>query len=129
MPDYLDTSAFIKLLRSEPESTALRGDLANGDALVSSALLLVEGRRAAARYGSLALERARAALMTITLLPLDDAALEVAAGLEPAELRTLDALHLATAAGLGEELGRFYCYDARLAGAAAALGLDVRTPA
>ncbi|MGH2968299.1 MAG: PIN domain-containing protein [Solirubrobacteraceae bacterium] len=128
MPDYLDTSAFIKLVRSEPESVALRADIGYESALVSSALLLVEGRRAAARYGSLARSRARAALTTITLLPLDDATLERAAGLEPVELRSLDALHLAAALSLGEDLRRFYCYDDRLVGAGAALGLAVRRP-
>ena len=51
---YLDTSAFIKLIRSEPEGRALRAELATGEALVSSTPLLVEGRRAAARYGALA---------------------------------------------------------------------------
>ena len=129
MPDYLDTSGFLKLVRSEPESSALRAEIASGDALVSSALLLVEGRRAAARYGPLALARARTALTTVTLLPLDDATLEDAADLQPAELRSLDALHLASAIGLGAELGRFYCYDQRLAAAAATLGVDVRQPA
>lgn len=129
MPDYLDTSGFLKLVRSEPESSALRAEIASGDALVSSALLLVEGRRAAARYGPLALARARTALTTITLLPVDDATLEDAADLQPAELRSLDALHLASAIGLGAELGRFYCYDQRLAAAAATLGVDVRQPA
>jgi len=128
VPDYLDTSAFIKLVRSEPESSALRAEIALGDALVSSALLAVEGRRAAARYGSLALARARAALVTITLLPLDDATLEIAAELEPPQLRSLDALHLATATSLGEELERFFCYDARLTAAAAGLGIDVHQP-
>jgi predicted nucleic acid-binding protein len=129
VPDYLDTSGFLKLVRSEPESSALRAEIASGDALVSSALLLVEGRRAAARYGPLALARARTALTTVTLLPLDDATLEDAADLQPAELRSLDALHLASAIGLGAELGRFYCYDHRLAAAAATLGVDVRQPA
>jgi uncharacterized protein len=129
VPDYLDTSGFLKLVRSEPESSALRAEIASGDALVSSALLLVEGRRAAARYGPLALARARTALTTVTLLPLDDATLEDAADLQPAELRSLDALHLASAIGLGAELGRFYCYDQRLAAAAATLGVDVRQPA
>lgn len=129
MPDYLDTSGFLKLVRSEPESSALRAEIASGDALVSSALLLVEGRRAAARYGPLALARARTALTTITLLPVDDATLEDAADLQPAELRSRDALHLASAIGLGAELGRFYCYDQRLAAAAATLGVDVRQPA
>ena len=129
MPDYLETSAFVKLVRSEPEGAALRGEIGDGRAIVSSALLLVEGRRAAARYGPLALARARSAVATITLLPLDDATLEVAAELEPPELRSLDALHLAAALSLGAELGRFYCYDRRLAAAAVTLGLEVSRPA
>lgn len=128
MPDYLDTSAFIKLVRSEPESRALRAQMTTGDVLVSSVLLLVEGRRAAARYGPVALARARAALSTVTLLPIDDATLEAAAELEPSELRSLDALHLAAAVSLAGDLGRVYCYDIRLATAARALGLDVRQP-
>jgi predicted nucleic acid-binding protein len=128
LPDYLDTSGFLKLVVSEPESSALRAEMADADALVSSALLLVEGRRAAARYGALAVARARSALATITLLPLDDVTLEEAADLAPAELRSLDALHLASALGLGAELGRFYCYDRRLSAAAAGHGLNVRHP-
>jgi uncharacterized protein len=128
VPDYLDTSGFIKLVRSEPESVPLREEIASSDALVSSALLLVEGRRAAARYGALALVRAHSALATITLLPLDDAVLERAAGLRSPELRSLDALHLATALELAANLDRFYCYDRRLADAAAMLGIEVRSP-
>lgn len=128
MPDYLDTSGFIKLVRSEPESARLREELASGGALVSSALLFVEGQRAAAGYGALALARAGSALATITLLSLDDAVLDRAASLQPPELRSLDALHLATAIELGPDLGRFYCYDQRLAGAAATLEIDVRCP-
>ena len=128
MPDYLDTSGFIKLVRSEPESARLREQLASGQALVSSALLFVEGQRVAARYGALALARAGSALATITLLPLDDAVLDRAATLQPLELRSLDALHLATAIELGPDLGRFYCYDQRLAVAAATLEIDVRCP-
>lgn len=129
MPDYLDTSAFIKLVRSEPETRALRRDMGSRVELVSSALLVVEGRRAAARYGALAMVRARGALATITLLPVDDAALERAADLDPPELRSLDALHLAAAVQMGDDLARFYCYDARLGEAARELGLDVRQPA
>jgi predicted nucleic acid-binding protein len=125
---YVDTSAFIKLVRSEPESPALRADIAGAGDLVSSSLLVVEGRRAAARYGPAAVERARLALTTVTLLAIDDATLEAAAALAPAELRSLDALHLAAALSLGADLGRFYCYDTRLAAAAEARGLDVRGP-
>jgi len=126
--DYLDTSGFIKLVLSEPESVALRTALADADAIVSSALLLVEGRRAAARYGPTAASRARTAVAAITLLAIDERTLETAAGLDPPELRSLDALHLAAAIGLGSDLGRFFCYDARLGGAAAAIGLDVHRP-
>lgn len=129
MPDYFDTSAFLKFIRSEPESWAFRADVRSRLARVSSALLLVEGRRGAARYGPVALSWARSALERVTLLPLDGAVLEAAAGLEPPELRSLDALHLATAISLGDDLERFYCYDARLSEAAAGLGLDVRAPA
>ncbi len=129
MLDYLDTSAFIKLVRSEPESTALRADMRSGGQIVSSALLVVEGRRAAARYGPVASARARGALGAVTLLPLDDQTLERAAELTPPELRSLDALHLAAALTLGADLGRFYCYDDRLASAARTLGVDVRAPA
>ncbi len=128
MPDYLDTSAFVKLVRSEPESRALRAEVAAGEALVSSALLVVEGRRAAARYGTVALGRAGAARGTITLLPIDDATLESAADLGPPELRSLDALHLAAALSLAGDLGCMYCYDVRLSAAGTALGLAVRQP-
>lgn len=127
MPDYLDTSAFIKLVRSEPESSALRRELA-GRELLSSALLTVEGRRAARRYGELAVKRARTALTAITLVPLDEPILQTAVDLEPAELRSLDALHLATVLSLGEDLGRLFCYDVRLIDAAQALGIEVSQP-
>ena len=127
MPDYLDTSAFVKLVRSEPESPALRRELA-GRELLSSALLSVEGRRAARRYGELAAKRARAALTAITLIPLDEPILQAAAELGPAELRSLDALHLATIMSLGEDLERLYCYDSRLSDAAQALGIEVSRP-
>lgn len=127
MPDYLDTSAFIKLVRSEVESSALRRDLAGRD-LLSSALLVVEGRRAARRYGELAGTRARVALTAITLLPLDEPILDAASELNPVELRSLDALHLATVLSLGEDIERLYCYDERLAGAAQALGIEVAQP-
>jgi len=127
MPAYLDTSAFVKLIRSEPESKALRSVLSDSE-LVSSALLSVEGRRAAARYGELATSRARIALTAITLLPIDEPILDDAADLPPLELRSLDALHLATAQSLGDELDHLYCYDDRLSSAARALGIPVAKP-
>jgi hypothetical protein len=127
LPDYLDTSAFIKLVRSEPESPALRRELA-GRELLSSALLIVEGRRAARRYGELASRRARAALTAITIIALDEPTLDAAAALDPPELRSLDALHLATIVSLGKDIERVYCYDTRLTEAARAVGIEVCQP-
>jgi predicted nucleic acid-binding protein len=127
VPDYLDTSAFLKLVRSEPESRALRKAL-SGSQVISSALLSVEGRRAAAHYGELARRRARAALTAITLLPIDERVIDAAADLDPPELRSLDTLHLATAASIGPDLERLYCYDRRLTAAARAHGIEVSNP-
>lgn len=130
MPAYLDTSAFIKLVRAEPESQALREELSSADTqLVSSILLSVEGRRAARRYGRLASTRASLALTAITLLALDGSIIEIAAKLDPVELRSLDALHLATILSLGDDIEHVYCYDARLASAARMLGIEVAEPA
>jgi predicted nucleic acid-binding protein len=129
LPVYLDTSAFIKLVRSEPESPALRDELRGADTeLISSSLLAVEGRRAAHRYGKLASIRANAALKTVTLLALDAPIIEIAGELEPAELRSLDALHLATILSVGEDIERVYSYDSRLTSAARSLGIKVAEP-
>lgn len=128
MSDYLDTSAFVKLILIEKESDAFRERVATGGPLISSALLSVEGHRAAARYGPGALGRARELLAGITRLPIDDVTLEAAANVPPIPLRSLDALHLAAALSLGDDLERFYCYDVRLAEAARDLGLPVEAP-
>ena len=88
----------------------------------------MEGRRAARRYGELAAKRARLALVAITLIPLDQTTLDAAAELDPRELRSLDAIHLATAVSLGENLDRLYCYDSRLGSAAIAIGIEVSQP-
>jgi predicted nucleic acid-binding protein len=126
---YLDTSAFVKLVRSEPESHALRAELLAVEAeLVSSVLLSVEGRRAARRYGKLASIRAHTALTTITLLALDHPIIELAGDIEAVDLRSLDALHLATILSLGDDVERMYCYDSRLSGAARSLGIEVSRP-
>lgn len=119
----------MKLIVPGPETGALRAVLGGDEGIVSSALLTVEAQRAAARYGGRALARARATLMAVTLVPLDDPALQAAAEIGPSELRSLDALHLAAALSLGADLGRFFCYDERLGAAAAARGVDVRSPA
>jgi len=124
---YVDTSAFVKLFRVERETGALRDDLGEAP-LVSSALLGVEARRAAARLGPDAVVVAGRLLQRVTLLALDDPVLEHAATLEPLALRSLDALHLATALSIGPPHLTLYTYDERLADAAGAHGFAVRTP-
>lgn len=96
---------------------------------MSSTLLVVEAERACARFGARYVPRVRDALAGTSLLAIDDAVLAAAAALEPIELRSLDAIHLATALSLGDDLGAMYVYDRRLAEAARAAGLRVDAPA
>ena len=102
--NYLRTSAFIRLVRSEPESRTLRREPA-GRELAGRMLLSVEGRRAARRCCELAVKRARCPDRHYAG-SLDQPVLDTAAELGGAEPRSLDAMHLATVASLGEDLGR-----------------------
>ena len=60
---------------------------------------------------------------------MDDTVLAIARRLDPSELRSLDAIHLATALSIGGDLGALFSYDDRLAAAATAAGLRVLAPA
>lgn len=126
---YLDSSALVKLVVPEAESAALRILLRSWPERVSSVVAAVEVERAARRIGAGAVRRARSVLSRIGLVELDDEVVRAAATVEPLELRTLDAIHLGTAVTLHEEMGAFCAYDARLAGAAARMGLEVLAPA
>jgi predicted nucleic acid-binding protein len=126
---YLDTSAFVKLVIPEPETAALIAALPTKARLVASEILEVEALRAVRRVaGEDGATAARAQLAGIRLLPLTDQIRGRACELEPPTLRSLDALHLATALDLGELLACIYAYDARMAGAASDAGLRVRAP-
>jgi predicted nucleic acid-binding protein len=125
---YLDTSAYVKLPLCEVEKGALLRELVEWEGFVSSSLLGVESLRTCARYGSHYERAAREWMDGLSLLPIDDGVLDVAAELEPAGLRSLDALHLATAISLGDEVGAFFTYDDRLGRAADENGLTVARP-
>jgi predicted nucleic acid-binding protein len=118
----------VKLPLQEAEQEVLLQELAEWDGYVSSALLGVEAIRACERYGREYAQGARSFLADVALLPLDDAVLDKAASIDPATLRSLDALHLATALSIREEIGVFITYDQRLGGAAAEQGLPVSRP-
>ena len=91
-------------------------------------MLIVESLRACSRYGTAFTARALAGLSGLALLPMDDALLHAAAALEPASLRSLDAIHLATALSIRDRVGVVFCYDERLADAAMSAGLVVARP-
>lgn len=126
---YLDTSAFVKLTVPEPETAALIAALPTKARLVASEILEVEALRAARRVaGADGATAARTQLAGVRLLPLTDQIRKRACELEPATLRSLDAIHLATALDLGELLTCIYAYDARMANAASDAGIRVRAP-
>lgn len=112
----------------ESGSAALRRFLAGRRPLVSSAISRTEVHRALLRSGPDAAERAADVLTRIDLVRVGDPVLRAADALLPPELRTLDAIHLATARLLGDDLGPFVTYDVRMAEAAARAGLRVVAP-
>jgi predicted nucleic acid-binding protein len=127
---YLDSSALVKLVAPEPETAALLSLLDSRPEVASSALARVEVLRAVARAGSgkRTRERARQVLSSVVRVDIDDPILEAAAALDPPGLRSLDAIHIATALALQPELEAVVSYDGRLNVAATALGLAVVTP-
>jgi predicted nucleic acid-binding protein len=125
---YADSSALVKLVVAEPESTVLAESLTTYDTIVSSDLAVVEVTRAArAAAGDPGVARAGALLASIGLFRLDRAVLDRAASLPPSGLRSLDAIHVASALELGEPV-TVVAYDQRLLLAAAASGLPVASP-
>ncbi|MBM2810390.1 MAG: hypothetical protein HW416_1149 [Chloroflexi bacterium] len=125
---YLDSSALVKLAVEEPESSHLKGYLANRLRRVSCALARVEVVRAVRPHGVDAVAGAQIMLGDVYLLGIDNRVLDTAAQLNPIGLRSLDAIHLAAALSLQEDLGRLVTYDLRMASAARELGILVDTP-
>ena len=126
---YLDSSAIVKLAVAEPESSALRTYLKRRPVCVSSALACTEVLRALLALGPDATRRGQQVLQAISLIRISDRVLRVAGALAPAELRSLDAIHLATAQLVGPSLTRMITYDERLGAAATAAGYTVVAPA
>lgn len=126
---YLDSSALVKLVVAEPESAALRRHLRARPVRASCALARVEVVRAVRLHDREATERARLVLSRTRLVRIDDDLLDAAAALGPGVLRSLDAIHIAAALTFGEELREMVTYDARMAVAAAAVGVKTLAPA
>jgi hypothetical protein len=125
---YLDSSALVKLAVPEPETAALRAELEGWDRYVSSALVQTEVVRACARVSTAARRVAEDVVAGLDLIAIDDEILTGAARLKPLELRTLDAIHLASAQILGSALGAVIAYDVRLLQGARAAKLPAIEP-
>ena len=127
---YIDTSAFVKLLAPEQESEAVAKAIDHDwPNLVASEILAVEAFRAALRRGGEVPAQVSRLLRRVVLLPLSQATREAAYRVGPTELRTLDAIHLATALSQDARASAIFTYDTRLAQASVVAGLQVLAPA
>jgi len=127
---YLDSSALVKLVVAEPESSVFADFLRGWSERVSSAVALTEVPRALRRAGFGASERRRAreVMARIALVDVDRRILVAAAALDPPALRMFDAIHLATALAVREDLAAIVTYNRRLAAAAERVHLEVSVP-
>ena len=128
---YLDTSAFLKTVFDEPQSPAIRQyvEALEAPRFVSSTLLAVEARRGIVRTHPRRLPRVDLALLRIAQIEMDDPIVETASRLPDPMLRSLDAIHLATALQIRGDLDVLLTYDQRMLAAAAAHGLPTASPA
>lgn len=126
---YIDTSALVKLVSVERETAALHEWVAmTSPELVSSQLIQTELLRAVGCTQTTAEEHIVDGLDAIDLLPATAAIFESAGRLSPSDLRSLDAIHLATALDLADDCDGIITYDARLAEASRSHGLAVLAP-
>jgi uncharacterized protein len=126
---YLDSSALVKLVVEEPESRALAEFVDDAGDAVSSVVAAIEVPRAARRTGVAEVQaRAERVVARLGLLELDEDVVKRSATLDPPGLRTLDAIHLASALSISTGLDAFVAYDERLLSAASASGLNVASP-
>ncbi len=125
---YLDSAAVVKLVHAENETQALREwlDERIDSPWTSSALSEVEAFRALARYAPQSASRLHHVLDLVNLIDIDVNIRILAQSVKPATVRSLDAIHLATA--LRASPASFITYDKRLADAAREAGLAVEMP-
>jgi predicted nucleic acid-binding protein len=130
---YLDSAALVKLVRTEPESAELISWLNSRaeEPLVASALVEVEVPRALRRSQPGVLGGVAAVLARLNRVEINGAVRTIAAAYPEPGLRSLDAIHLATADLLvasGKVITAFVTYDKRLADLARRTGLSVLAP-
>lgn len=125
---YVDSSAVVKTVVTEPETDALLDFLRGYEQHATSELARIEVVRAVRRSQPSALHRAYEALERLVLVELSEGIARAAGLLDPVTLRSLEALHAATAQSLSPQMRAFVTYDERMRDAASALGLPVESP-
>lgn len=125
---YLDSSAIVKLAVREPETDALRRHLRRRRTLITSALARTEVLRSLRPAGEGAVAAGQRILSRLDFVRVNEQVLGAAGVLLPIELRSLDAIHLATAGRIGRDLGEIVTYDQRMALAAQQMGYKVSSP-
>lgn len=123
---YVDTSALAKLVIPEAESASMREFAVSP--MITSALASTELRRTVRRNAPQLLVQAEQLLERVVQLTIDAELLRHASGLDPLSLRTLDAIHLASALRVRDDIDTFVAYDRRLLEAARALGIPTASP-
>jgi uncharacterized protein len=127
---YIDASALVKLFKAEVETAALLAELAQWPVRVASALITVEAICTARRLGGKAvLERARTATKGLTLIPVSAEIIKRAGDLHTPPLRAMDAIHLATALTVRDDIAAMFVYDGELLAAAKTYKLNPLAPA
>ena len=128
---YLDTSALVKLVFEEDESAALAEWITQRAELpkISSELSTIELLRTCRRIDEGAIGSATSLLAGLDLLAIDRSIVEQASTVTPNELRSLDAIHLASALSVNAHLTAFVAYDSRLCSAALHAGIRGESPA
>jgi uncharacterized protein len=127
---YADTSAVLKLLVEETDSIAFAAlyDSSPDAQWVSSALLRIEMTRAVARVAPALLPKTKDLLRAFAYIAIDDDVIDAAMNEPDRRLRSLDAIHLATARMLGPDIDAVVTYDDRLSDAARNAGLEIISP-
>lgn len=125
---YVESSALVKLVHVEDHSTDLRGAIRSHERVTSELTLLEVGRALRRSDGDAGLARARAELLGFQTIAVDRSILSAATLLDPSLLRSLDAIHVASALALESPDVVFYSYDARAIDAARANGLVTASP-
>jgi len=125
---YVDSSAIVKTIVEEPESEPLARFLRDFEIHSSAELARAEVLRAVRRAQPSAVPRAFEALERLVLITLSETLLDAAGLLDPPDLRTLDAVHLAAARTVAAQLGALVTYDERMASAGRSLGLPIEAP-